>query len=58
MSPGQEWLRVAIERLFVDTIPDQHKGLEQVLRVFRRAAEAARSALEEAIPPARIAGLW
>jgi hypothetical protein len=23
--PGPEWLRVAIERLFVDTIPAQHK---------------------------------
>jgi hypothetical protein len=34
MPPGQEWLRVAIERLFVDTIPAQHKGLEQVLRDF------------------------
>jgi hypothetical protein len=34
MPPGQEWLRVAIERLFVDTIPPQHKGLEQVLRDF------------------------
>jgi UDP:flavonoid glycosyltransferase YjiC (YdhE family) len=34
MPPGQEWLRVAIERLFVDTIPAQHMGLEQVLRDF------------------------
>jgi hypothetical protein len=34
MPPGLEWLRVAIERLFVDTIPAQHKGLEQVLRDF------------------------
>ena len=34
ISPGLEWLRVAIERLFVDTIPAQHKGLEQVLRDF------------------------
>jgi hypothetical protein len=32
--PGPEWLRVAIERLFVDTIPAQHKGLQQVLRDF------------------------
>jgi hypothetical protein len=27
-------LRIAIERLFVDTIPAQHKGLKQVLRDF------------------------
>jgi UDP:flavonoid glycosyltransferase YjiC (YdhE family) len=34
IAPGQEWLRVAIERLFVDTVPVQHKGLQQVLRDF------------------------
>src|SRR3981081_4660525 len=34
ITPGPEWLRVAIERLFVDTIPAQHKGLQQVLRDF------------------------
>jgi UDP:flavonoid glycosyltransferase YjiC (YdhE family) len=34
IAPGLEWLRVAIERLFVDTVPVQHKGLEQVLRDF------------------------
>ena len=34
MPPGLEWLRVAMERLLVDTIPAQHKGLEQVLRDF------------------------
>jgi hypothetical protein len=34
IAPGQEWLRVAIERLFVDTVPVQHEGLEQVLRDF------------------------
>jgi UDP:flavonoid glycosyltransferase YjiC (YdhE family) len=34
MPPGLEWLRVAMERLFVDTIPAQHKGLRQVLRDF------------------------
>jgi UDP:flavonoid glycosyltransferase YjiC (YdhE family) len=33
-TPGPQWLRVAIERLFVDTIPAQHKGLQQVLRDF------------------------
>jgi MGT family glycosyltransferase len=31
---GPQWLRIAIERLFVDTIPAQHKGLQQVLRDF------------------------
>jgi hypothetical protein len=34
IPPGPEWLRVAIERLFVDTIPVQHKGLRQLLRDF------------------------
>lgn len=34
IPPGPQWLRVAIERLFVDTIPIQHKGLQQVLRDF------------------------
>jgi MGT family glycosyltransferase len=34
LPPGPEWLRVAMERLFVDTIPPQHKGLQQVLRNF------------------------
>jgi UDP:flavonoid glycosyltransferase YjiC (YdhE family) len=34
IPPGPEWLRVAIERVFVDTIPAQHKSLQQVLRDF------------------------
>jgi UDP:flavonoid glycosyltransferase YjiC (YdhE family) len=34
IPPGPEWLRVAIERVFVDTIPAQHRGLQQVLRDF------------------------
>jgi UDP:flavonoid glycosyltransferase YjiC (YdhE family) len=32
--PGLEWLRIAMERLFVDPIPAQHKGLREVLRDF------------------------
>jgi UDP:flavonoid glycosyltransferase YjiC (YdhE family) len=32
--PGPEWLRIAIERVFVDAIPAQYKGLQQVLREF------------------------
>jgi hypothetical protein len=32
MPPGPDWLRVGMERIFVDTIPAQHKGLQQVLR--------------------------
>jgi MGT family glycosyltransferase len=32
LPPGLEWLRVALERLFVDNIPAQHEGLQQVLR--------------------------
>ncbi len=34
MPPGPEWLRVAMERVFVDTIPAQHEGLQQVLHDF------------------------
>jgi MGT family glycosyltransferase len=34
IAPGPDWLRVALERVFVDTIPAQHKGLQQVLRGF------------------------
>jgi MGT family glycosyltransferase len=34
IPPGPEWRRVAIERIFVDTIPAQHRGLQQVLRDF------------------------
>jgi MGT family glycosyltransferase len=34
MPPGPDWLRVAIERVFVDSIPAQHNGLQQVLRDF------------------------
>jgi UDP:flavonoid glycosyltransferase YjiC (YdhE family) len=31
MPPGLELMRVVIERLFIDTIPVQHEGLQQVL---------------------------
>jgi MGT family glycosyltransferase len=34
IPPGLDWLRVAMERVFVDTVPAQHKGLQQVLRDF------------------------
>ncbi len=34
IPPGPEWLRVVFERVFVDTVPAQHKGLQQVLRDF------------------------
>jgi MGT family glycosyltransferase len=34
ISPGPEWLRVAMERIFVDTVPAQYEGLQQVLRNF------------------------
>jgi MGT family glycosyltransferase len=35
LPPGLELLRVVIERLFIDTIPAQHEGLQQVLRQVR-----------------------
>jgi MGT family glycosyltransferase len=34
ITPGPEWLRVVKERVFVDTIPPQYKGIQQVLRDF------------------------
>ena len=34
IPPGPDWLRVAMERVFVDAIPAQHRGLQQVLRGF------------------------
>ena len=34
IPPGPEWLRVAIERRFIDTIPAQDKDIKQVLRDF------------------------
>jgi MGT family glycosyltransferase len=32
IAPGLQWLRVAMERLFVDTMPAQLAGLQQALR--------------------------
>jgi MGT family glycosyltransferase len=34
IQPGPDWLRVVMERIFVDTVPAQHKGLQQVLQDF------------------------
>jgi MGT family glycosyltransferase len=34
IPPGLEWFRVALERVFVDAIPAQHKGMQQVLQHF------------------------
>ena len=34
IRPGPDWLRVAMERIFVDTVPAQHKGLQLVLQDF------------------------
>ncbi|MDI4238429.1 glycosyltransferase [Bradyrhizobium sp. Arg237L] len=31
MEPGLQWLRVALERIFVDTMPAQHAGLQQLV---------------------------
>jgi MGT family glycosyltransferase len=38
IAPGPEWLGVALQRLFVDTMPAQHAGIQQALRDF--AADA------------------
>jgi UDP:flavonoid glycosyltransferase YjiC (YdhE family) len=34
IPPGLEWFRVALERVFVDAIPAQHEGIQQVLQDF------------------------
>jgi MGT family glycosyltransferase len=34
IPPGPKWRRTAMERIFVDTIPAQHRGLRQALRDF------------------------
>ena len=34
IPPGPDWLRVAMERIFVDRIPDQHQGLRAALQAF------------------------
>jgi MGT family glycosyltransferase len=34
IPPGLEWLRIASERLFVDTLQPQHQGLQQSLQEF------------------------
>jgi len=34
ITPGPEWLRVALERIFVDTIPAQYAGMQRALRDF------------------------
>jgi MGT family glycosyltransferase len=34
IPPGPEWFRVAMERVFVDAIPAQHKGMQQALQEF------------------------
>jgi hypothetical protein len=31
---GPDWLRVAMERVFVDAVPAQHEGLQQAIRTF------------------------
>jgi hypothetical protein len=31
---GPQWLRIVIERIFVDTIPAQYSGVHKVLREF------------------------
>ncbi len=32
--PGPEWLRIAVERVFIDSVPAQHQGLQEALRDF------------------------
>jgi len=34
MAPGPDWLRTVMERVFVDAVPAQHQGLQQVLQSF------------------------
>jgi hypothetical protein len=59
ISPGLDWLRVALERVFVDTLPFQYQGAagsagfsrrrrHRRRHVVRGGADAARTALEAA----------
>jgi MGT family glycosyltransferase len=34
LPPGHEWLRIAMERFFVDKVPAQHEGLQSLLFAF------------------------
>lgn len=34
MEPGPEWMRTAMERVFVDAVPAQLQGLQRVLKAF------------------------
>ncbi|TNC12979.1 glycosyltransferase family 1 protein [Methylobacterium terricola] len=34
IPPGPDWLRVALERIFIERISDQHRGLRENLRAF------------------------
>jgi UDP:flavonoid glycosyltransferase YjiC (YdhE family) len=34
IAPGFEWFRIALQRLFVDSIAAQHEGLQKLLRIF------------------------
>jgi MGT family glycosyltransferase len=34
MAPGPEWMRILMERVFVDCVPAQNQGLQQVLQSF------------------------
>ena len=34
LPPGPAWLRVAMERVFVDNIPAQHEGMQRLLHSF------------------------
>jgi UDP:flavonoid glycosyltransferase YjiC (YdhE family) len=34
IEPGLDWLRVAVEKIFIDKICDQHKGLQEALTEF------------------------
>ncbi len=55
MPPGLDWIRVGMDRFFVDAITAQHKGMQEILQglpsrrrhrrrhVFRCAADAART---------------
>jgi UDP:flavonoid glycosyltransferase YjiC (YdhE family) len=34
LEPGFDWLRVALEKIFIERVPDQHKGLLETLKEF------------------------
>jgi UDP:flavonoid glycosyltransferase YjiC (YdhE family) len=56
LPPSSEWLRAAMERVFLDNIPAHHEGLQKVLRHFPADIVIADGILFRA--PRMSASIW